>query len=125
MPDQIDLLEAELAHQLVDVAGDGAFVVTAERLGGIAEAAQVGRDDGIFRGQCRNDAAPFEPRLRPSVEQHHRLAAAGDHIMEPHVVERDGVMLENRFVDHGYFRIYFFSGSHSFCHARSPSCRVF
>ena len=118
------LLEAEFLHQFVDVVGDGALVVTAQRLGGIAEPAQVGRDHRVFRGQRRNDAAPFEPGLRPSVQQHHRVAATGGHIMQPHVVERGGMMFENRFVDHAA-QDFFFSGSHNFCHARNPSCSVF
>ena len=47
--------------------------------------------------------------------------------MEPHVVEAGwGVMLEISIrLDHPDIEIYFFSGSHSFCHARSSVLQRF
>ena len=64
----------KFADQLVDIVGDGALVVSADRLGGIADPAHIGRDDGVARGERGNNLAPFVPGLRPSVQQHDRLA---------------------------------------------------
>src|SRR5229473_6728560 len=65
--DEEDFLETELAHQLIDIIGDRPFVVAGNRSRRITEAAHVGRDYRVALGERGHDAAPFEPRLRPSV----------------------------------------------------------
>jgi hypothetical protein len=100
MADDENLLETKLAHELVNVGRDGALVVTGRGLGRVAESAHVRRDHCIAFCQRRNDAAPFVPRLRPSVEQDDGVALARGHVMEPHLVERDRVMSEIGFGDH-------------------------
>src|SRR5581483_239707 len=116
--DQENLFEAELAHELIDIVGDGAFVVAGRRTRGIAQAAHVRSDDRVVLGQRRHDTAPFVPGLRPSMEQHDGIAASAGNVVEADVVEGNGVMDESGVV-------HFFSGSQSFCQARIPSARVF
>ena len=49
--DQVDLTEAEVTHQLTDVFGDGALVVAAGGLVGVAEPPEVGGDHGVAARQ--------------------------------------------------------------------------
>src|SRR5258707_11638843 len=100
MADQENLLETKLAHELVNVGRDGALVITGRGLGRVAESAHVRCDHRVAFGERWDDASPFVPRLRPSVEQNDGVALARGDVMEPHVLERDRVMSEIGFGDH-------------------------
>ncbi len=110
--DEKDLLEAEAAHELVDVFGDGALVVTVDRLAGFAEAPQIGGDDRVVSRELGDDLAPHVPGLRKAVEQYDGIALTGAHIMNADAVGESGVVLE---LDR--------HGAHSFAGSRSMLAR--
>ena len=85
MPDDIEALEAEmLAHQAPEIGGDGFLVVAFRRSRGIAEPAQIGRDQGKLVREQRHQAAPFVPGLRPSMNQDDGPALTESHIVKAH-----------------------------------------
>ena len=87
-----DLGEAELPDELAHVGGQRAFVVTGERLPGVAETTQVGRDHREPLGERGNDLAPLVPALWPAVQQHERGAGAGEDVVHAKSVDHANVM---------------------------------
>src|SRR5690242_16784533 len=53
--DEEDLLEAELAHQLIDIVRDGALVVAGGRPRRIADPAHIRSNYGVALGERRYD----------------------------------------------------------------------
>ena len=83
VPDDGELLEAELAHDFDLVLrhralGVARVIVAFGRLAAVAVAAQVRRDDGEALRERRRDVSPFEMRLRPALQQQHGRPAAAD-----------------------------------------------
>jgi hypothetical protein len=78
----------------MDVLRHRLLVVAARGLGGIAKAAQVGRDHEPGLSKLRHERAPHVAVLRVSVEQDHWLALARHEVMEPHPVH-GGVLVLN------------------------------
>ena len=76
-----EALEAERAHDLDLVLGHGAervvgVVAAAARLGAVAVAAQVGRDDREVLGEPRRDLVPHDVGQRVAVQQQQRRPVA-------------------------------------------------
>ena len=97
MTDDDEALESEMvAHQAPEIASDGFFVIALRRTRGIAEPAQIGRDQEELVRQQRHQAAPLVPGLRPSMNQNYRAAFAERHVMQPHPLQIRVMMLEGR-----------------------------
>jgi hypothetical protein len=93
--DHAGLVDAEGVEQRQHVVGMLIGAVRAVRFVAVAEAAQVGRDQGVAVGEPRHDRLPGQPELRPAMQQQQRPAAAG-----PRDVERRAVG-SNRHMIHG------------------------
>ena len=70
----------QIGQQFPKMLGEGLLVIRFSRAR-VAESRQVGGDHSIAFGDMGHDIAPFEPCLRPAVQQHHNIARATGHIM--------------------------------------------
>ena len=87
---------AERRGERVDVLRHRLLVVALRRLGGLAEAAQIGRDHGVRLGQLGDQRPPHVAGLGVAVQQDHRLAVAGGEIVEPDAVDVGEAALDGR-----------------------------
>src|SRR5439155_4977277 len=60
----------------------------------VAEPPHVRRNDSEPVRQRRHDPPPLVPRLRPALEQDDDIAAPPDHVVQAHVSELLGAVLE-------------------------------
>ncbi len=81
------MLVAERGGERVDVLRHGLLVVALLGLGGLAEAAQIGRDDGVGLGELRNQRQPHVAVLGVAVQQEDRLALPGDQVVELYAID--------------------------------------
>ena len=67
LPDDAELVEAQVGGQFGDVTGHRGGVVAGQGALGAAGASIVERDDGVVRGQQRHDVSPVRHGLRHAV----------------------------------------------------------
>jgi hypothetical protein len=80
--DQPDAAVFEIFHQRVDVPRHRRLGVTIRGRCAFAEAAQVRRDHGMLVGQFRDHSQPHVAGFGIAMQQHQRVALAGDQIMQ-------------------------------------------
>ena len=76
-----------MRSELGDVLAHVLHVVADDRVFGVAEAAQVWRDDLEMRRQQRNDVTPVIMCLRHAVQQEQRFALSGGDIVQADAVD--------------------------------------
>ena len=87
-------LQLERLRQRVDVLRHRLLVVAALRLGGVAEAAQVGRDHQVRLGELGDQRQPHVAGLGVAMQQDHRIALAGDQIVDRGAVDLGGAAVD-------------------------------
>ena len=97
-------VDAEVVHELEDVAGHGAFVVAGSGFFRCAVSAEVGGDDAEVLGEDGDLVTPRKPGFWEAVEQHDGWSVGFAGFDEVHfeVVDGDGVVGE--FGRHGGIR---------------------
>src|SRR5215469_6170418 len=98
MPDQGGAAQVQCFHQSVEVGGEGAVVVAAGRLAGLAEPAPVVGDHPVARLQQRGHLpVPRAAAERVPVDQDHRWTGAVVFVMQ---LDAGGVLLSDADVWH-------------------------
>ena len=97
--DQLELREAELAHQPHLIAGHGPLGVHLPRgvrfrLSRVAVAAQVGEHDGVILSEGGGDIAPHEVVLRVAVQHEHGRTRPRGGAVDGDAVDVDMLVLE-------------------------------
>ena len=91
--DQKIAFEAEMVvREHANVVRNALLIVSRCRPRRVAQAAQIGRDHLIARGQTGDDMAPFIPGLRPPMQQHDGKSGPGGDVVQIYVTEV-GVMV--------------------------------
>ncbi len=80
--DQPDAVVFETLQQRVDVLRHRRLGIAVWRRGGFTEAAQVRRDHGVLVGKFCDQWQPHVAGFGIAVQQHHRVALAGNEIMQ-------------------------------------------
>jgi len=88
------LLVQHVVHQAPDVLRDRLLVVAVRWPRRVAEAAKVGRDDAVARGQPRNDVPPHVPGLRPAMQQDDGRSPTRRNVVQPNLADIGVCVLE-------------------------------
>ena len=82
-----DTLVPEGRGEGANILRHGLLVVTACRLRGIPEAAQIGRDHHMRLGKLRDERTPHMTGLGVPVQEQHRIAFASNQVVHPDAVD--------------------------------------
>jgi len=94
---QVVVGDAEMfAQQFMDVARQSLRIVAFQRTRAVSQSAKIRRDQPVAGREPCHDVPPFEPGLRPSVQQHHRKAAPGADVVHDQPGKTGVVMGEVR-----------------------------
>ena len=99
--DQVELCEAELAHEPQLVAGHGPLGVRVTggvrfRLARVPVAAQVGEHDGVVLGESRGDITPHQVVLGVAVQHQHGRPRPRGGAVDGDALDLDALVLETR-----------------------------
>jgi hypothetical protein len=82
MPDDLGLLHTQRFGEVMNPDSSALHIQTAGRDLRVADAGQVGRDDGETLGQSGDDRPPHARSLRVAVQEDERRTAAGGQVVQ-------------------------------------------
>ena len=85
--DQANAIVFEVLDQRMNVPRHRRLGVAVRGRRGLTEAAQIGRDHGVLVGEFGDQRPPHVAGFGIAVQQHDRIALAGDEIMQPDAVD--------------------------------------